>query len=124
MEEHHQVMTPSVFPSPRSLRDGSIVHSRRSLYDTNNAQWRLFNQNKTRAVFIRDLPFHCQSEDLKGFIVAALPGLADGIEEVTVRYGQHGKTLQVACVLFREESMATYAIEHLHGKRLDGRDLR
>lgn len=124
MEEHHQGMTPSVHPSPRSLRDGGLAHSRRSLYDSNNAHWRLFNQNKTRAVFIRDLPFHCGSEDLKAFIVAALPTLAEGIEEVTVRYGQHGKTLQVACVLFREETMAIHAIEHLHGKRLDGRDLR
>jgi RNA recognition motif-containing protein len=87
-------------------------------------KWSNFNRNQLRAIFIRNLPFHCTHQILREFIVELFPQFTDRIEEVSVRYGKHGKSLQVACVLFTDEDSTSRAIEKLHAIRFEGRDLR
>ncbi len=123
----NQCQTNGAYNHPPQTISRSQSISRRSVISDGSGSgvhWKIFNQNRHRAAFIRDLPFHCTSDDLRKFICITLPSLASSLEEVTVRYGQHGKSLQVAGVLFRDEESATTAIEQLHGQRYEGRDLR
>lgn len=87
-----------------------------------NFPWKRYSQHRSRAVFVRDLPYHWRKEELGRMMNTN--GCEDMIEEVIVWCNQQSKSMQVACVLLTDESHVAYVLSTFHNFRCDGRDIK
>lgn len=87
-----------------------------------NFPWKRYSQNRRRAVFVRDLPYHWRKDEL--YRMMASNGCEEMIEEVIVWCGQQSKTMQVASVLLTNEVHVPTIISTFNNFRCDGRDIK
>lgn len=81
----------------------------------------IYTENRTRSVFIRDLPYFCTSTDLKELFE---DHLGNCVEESIVCFNRHGQSLHYGYVMFYDEADAQRSVDIMNGIRHDGRDLR
>lgn len=99
------------------------------------AEHQFFIQNRSRCIFIRDLPFHIRDTHLRQLIVSLVRGGDSSVQQCRVKYStpynnqsseiRPTKTLQVGFVMLRTPLHAQEIIQKINeSPRYFGRDLR
>lgn len=86
-----------------------------------HASLEIFSANSNRSVFVRDLPFCCNTEDLRTLLEKE-GGVK--VEDILICRNSEGKTLQYGCAMFPTPDDVETVMEKLNGHRYHGRDIR
>jgi uridine phosphorylase len=82
----------------------------------------IFSENSNRAVFVRDLPYSCSTNDLRSLLKSQANDIE--IERAVVFTNSKGRGLQYGCILLKNPEDIPQIISRLDNQRLIGRNIR